>query len=416
MGWYHYPKYVPVARRMAKANRQLEKLKQKNPDIRPVIIKGNKIARTWWGKAWCDNMERYADFAYRIGRGRSYARNGMVLDLQIAPGLITSLVQGTASSPYEIEIRINNIDPIIWKDMKTAAGGRIDSLSELLAGKFPMDLMEIFTRRGQGLFPSPAEIHFSCSCPDIASMCKHVAATLYGVGARLDEDPGLFFTLRKADVSELVSEALDDRKKQMLDKAAEKSDRVLGDVDLSEMFGIALDGEAPAETPAADGAKSPAPLKNLRRIEPTKPEKRGKASKKKAGKASGKGKGKTAAAKGKAVAAVRMKVVKKKIKVTVTSLLTAEDEARKKAAEKRRPAEASRSAKAGKPGAKSKPETAMDDTEAVAAIICGCPEGITVQEVVRRCGLERSRVYNLVYKLVRHKRIKNVERGVYRGA
>ena len=156
------------------------------------MIEGTAIARTWWGKAWNKNLESYADYHNRIGRGRSYVRHGAVLDLQIGSGLVESLVQGSRSRPYSVTIRIKAMGKKNWEEIKTASQGKLDSLQELLAGKFPKGLGEIFTTQGKGLFPSPKEIDFDCSCPDWASMCKHVAATLYGIGARLDQDPELF--------------------------------------------------------------------------------------------------------------------------------------------------------------------------------------------------------------------------------
>jgi uncharacterized Zn finger protein len=111
--------------------------------------------------------------------------------------------------------------------MKTACAGKFDSLPDLLAGKFPKALDEVFTAQGKGLFPSPDEIHLGCSCPDWAVMCKHVAATLYGIGARLDEDPGLFFALRKVKMEDLVSEAVTETTAQLLRRANHKKSGVI---------------------------------------------------------------------------------------------------------------------------------------------------------------------------------------------
>ena len=169
---------------------------KKKQDLRPVIIDGSVIARTWWGKAWNKNLESYADYTNRIGRGRSYVRSGAVLDLQVSAGEITALVQGSRAKPYSITIRIKKLNKNTWNLVTSACEGKLESLEELLAGKFPKALEEAFMQRKTGLFPSPKEIEFECSCPDWASMCKHIAATLYGIGARLDEDPTLFFTLR----------------------------------------------------------------------------------------------------------------------------------------------------------------------------------------------------------------------------
>lgn len=252
----YYPPYVPVAEKRAKADKKLKQLKKKNPDIRPVRLEGQTLARSWWGKAWNKNLERYADFSNRIGRGRSYVRHNAVLDLQIQPGRVTALVQGSASQPYKVEIQIKEISKKNWRAMVAACEGRLETLQELLAGKFPKALADAFTAQGEGLFPTPTEIGFFCSCPDWASMCKHVAATLYGIGARLDEDPSLFFTLRNRDISEMVSTAVAEGTKTLLDRAERKSDRVMDDADLSDVFGI--DMEPPAPEPAEAKAK-PAP-------------------------------------------------------------------------------------------------------------------------------------------------------------
>jgi uncharacterized Zn finger protein len=216
------------------------------------VIEGRAIARTWWGKAWNKNLESYADYHNRIGRGRSYVRHGAVLDLQIGSGGVESLVQGSRSKPYSVTIRIKAMGKKNWKEIKTASQGKLDSLQELLAGKFPKGLGEIFTTQGRGLFPSPKEIDFGCSCPDWASMCKHVAATLYGIGARLDQDPELFFKLRQVKMKDLVTGAVEGKAKELLKKARKKTSRVIDDSDLSDVFGI--DMESPA-VPRTKGKK-----------------------------------------------------------------------------------------------------------------------------------------------------------------
>ena len=203
--WSGFPRYVSKAEKMARAEKKLIQLKKKKQDLRPVIIEGSAIARTWWGKAWNKNLERYADYSNRIGRGRSYVRCGSVLDLRIEAGEIKALVHGSRAKPYSITIKIKKLNRNVWQEITSGCSGMLESLEELLAGKFPKALEETFMQRDRGLFPSPKELEFDCSCPDWASMCKHVAATLYGVGARLDEDPSLFFTLRGVATEELVA-------------------------------------------------------------------------------------------------------------------------------------------------------------------------------------------------------------------
>lgn len=241
MRYWGFPPYVSVGEKKAKAAKKLKQLKKKNPNINPIIIEGRTITGSWWGNSWNRNLEKYADFSNRIGRGRSYVRHGAVLDLKIEAGKVCSLVQGSASTPYSVTVKIKRISKDTWREIKCACEQKLDSLQELLTGKFPKSLGEIFTAKGNGLFPSPKEINFDCSCPDWASMCKHVAATLYGIGARLDKDPNLFFTLRKANVKDLVTRAVKDKTKKLLEKSDNKSSRIIEDTDLSSIFGIELD-------------------------------------------------------------------------------------------------------------------------------------------------------------------------------
>ncbi|MBE7444895.1 MAG: hypothetical protein HS132_06490 [Planctomycetia bacterium] len=241
MSFWEFPRYVPVGEKQQRSKKKLEQLMKKNKDIKPVIIEGRTLAKTWWGKAWNKNLESYADYSNRIGRGRSYVRCGSVLDLQICEGNIQSLVQGSGSDPYSIKIKIKPLEKTMWEEIKDFCAGKLDSLQELLMGKFPAALDEIFTARGKGLFPSPKEIDFDCSCPDWASMCKHVAATLYGIGARLDHEPNLFFLLRKIEIGDLISETMRDKTEELLTRAKRKSLRIIEDQDLSSVFGIELD-------------------------------------------------------------------------------------------------------------------------------------------------------------------------------
>ncbi|MCF7974708.1 MAG: hypothetical protein K9N55_12900 [Phycisphaerae bacterium] len=248
MGFYDYgyPAYVSVAQKRAKAKRQLEKLRKKNPNLRPIVLEGSALTRTWWGKAWNKNLERYADFSNRIGRGRSYVRHGAVLDLQIAPGKVTALVQGSRSKPYNVDIDIKSITKTQWQTIVQAVGKELSSLEQLLEGRFPKALETTFTKEKQGLFPTPREISLKCSCPDWATMCKHVAAALYGIGTRLDEDPLLFFVLRQAKVEDLITQAVQDQSDKLLKQAKRKSTRVIDDSELGDVFGIDLDTETKA--------------------------------------------------------------------------------------------------------------------------------------------------------------------------
>ncbi|WP_139991875.1 SWIM zinc finger family protein [Paenibacillus paridis] len=242
MAFYNeFPEYVPVAEKKRIAERAVEKLKEKGQDISPIVITGRTITKTWWGKSWCDNLESYSDYSNRIDRGRSYVRHGAVLDLQISEGNVTSLVQGSTSKPYKVEIMIAPLSKMLWDDIVKECAGKINSLQELMGGKFPKGLSELFTMKGKGLFPAPKEIKLACSCPDSAKMCKHVAAALYGVGARLDEDAALFFSLRGVDIDNLISLSLAQTSESMLGKSKGRSRRVMEDADISELFGIELD-------------------------------------------------------------------------------------------------------------------------------------------------------------------------------
>jgi len=224
-----------------KAGKKLAQVGEKQR-LRPVIIEGSVIARTWWGKAWNKNLESYADYTNRIGGGRSDVRSGAVLDLQVSAGEVKALVQGSRAKPYAITITIKKLNKNTWNLVTSACEGKLESLEELLAGKFPKALEETFMQRKTGLFPSPKEIEFECSCPDWASMCRHIAATLYGIGARLDEDPRLFFILRGVDAGDLISHAvgvISSAAEDLLQKDSKRSTRKIEGADLSAAFGVA---------------------------------------------------------------------------------------------------------------------------------------------------------------------------------
>lgn len=235
MGYYGFKPYVPVAERRRQAAREMEKRKKKGHAVSPVVIEGRAISRTFWGKAWCDNLERYSDFANRLPRGRTYVRNGSVVDLQISPGEVKALVSG--SEIYEVAVKVSAVPKARWSSICGDCAGAIDSLVELLQGRFSTGVMERICQQKTGLFPAPAELEFSCSCPDWASMCKHVAAVFYGIGARLDEKPELLFELRKVDEKDLIAKA---GKGLPLAKKGPAEERVLAADGLSELFGLEM--------------------------------------------------------------------------------------------------------------------------------------------------------------------------------
>jgi uncharacterized Zn finger protein len=244
-GWGWKP-YVPVAARRAQARRYAQQIEKKQGrKLQPIAIQGRTIAKTFWGKAWCENLERYSDFANRLPRGRTYARNGSVIDLHVSPGKIKALVSG--SEVYTVEVSISSLAAAPWKAIQRDCSQSIDSLMDLLQGRFSQGVMERLTRPAEGLFPQPKEIKMKCSCPDYAGLCKHIAAVLYGVGARLDDEPELLFVLRKVDHLDLVQQAVDGSN---LDSALGSSASGLEGENLEELFGIDLDAGATEEPPA----------------------------------------------------------------------------------------------------------------------------------------------------------------------
>lgn len=256
MEFYGWKPYVSVAQRRRKAAAEMAKLKKKGHPVSPVVLEGRAIVKTFWGKAWCENLERYSDFENRLPRGRTYVRNGSVIDLQIAPGEINALVSG--SEIYKVNVKVAPVAKARWKSICKDCAGAIDSLVELLQGRLSKGVMERVCRQEIGLFPSPAEIQLACSCPDWAEMCKHVAAVLYGIGARLDRQPELIFRLHNVDENELIA-----RVGTALPQAAKApaAGKLLGDEDLSAIFGLDMAEEAgpdSAELPPATTRKKSA--------------------------------------------------------------------------------------------------------------------------------------------------------------
>jgi uncharacterized Zn finger protein len=370
--WDHFAPYESVAEKKAKAVKKLQALKKKNPKIKPVIIQGNKLAKTWWGIAWNRNLEKYADYSNRIGRGRSYLRHGAVLDLQIEPNRITAIVAGSRSQPYTVQIRIKEIAKGTWLKIRQKCEGKLDSLQELLAGRFPEDLQDIFTAKGEGLFPSPQEIEFDCSCPDWASMCKHVAATLYGIGARLDEDPELFFRLRNAKIKDLISQAVRSKTDQLLDQARRKNQNSLDNSDLSELFGIDL-----AEKPKTASSKNTTPKRPKPTTEklPTRVMKKGTPPPEPKQTAKKTGLPKSAAVK-KTVPA-KLKPLKKSPKLKLLK-------------------------KGYRP-----------PKELVTKAILNAKNGISAVEIEQQTGVPRKQIYLIVHSLKQDRLVKNKSHGVY---
>jgi uncharacterized Zn finger protein len=253
MAWYGYSQwrpYVPVAKRRAQTAQEMSRLRKKGANIQPVLIRGRKIAQTFWGEAWCDHLEKFSDYANRLPRGRTYVRNGSVCHLAIAKGRIEAKVSG--SSLYTVTIDIKTLPPNKWKSLKADCAGQVGSLLELLQGKLSDRVMAIVTDRNDGLFPSPNEISLDCSCPDWATMCKHVAAVLYGVGSRLDSQPELLFALRGVNHQELVST---EAAKAVVAKGSRSKGRTLDEANLTDVFGIDVAPSEPVK--AARTARKP---------------------------------------------------------------------------------------------------------------------------------------------------------------
>jgi uncharacterized Zn finger protein len=211
-----WPPYVPVAERRRRAALAIARFRKIGKTLSPIQVEGRAIARTFWGEAWCRNLERYSDYANRLPRGRTYLRNGSVVDLRIGPREVRALVSG--SSLYKVVVRVSPVSPARWRAICKDCAGAVDSLVELLQGRFSTGVMERICRPSTGL-------------------CKHVAAVFYGIGARVDERPELFFTLRAVDQNDLIARA---GTGLALVKKAPSTRRVLDRGNLSDIFGLEL--------------------------------------------------------------------------------------------------------------------------------------------------------------------------------
>lgn len=238
---FWYREYVPVAARRASARKKMEKLRKQGKEVEPVEISGRAIARSFWGKAWCEHLEGFSDFSNRLPRGRTYARNGSVCHLEIQPGRIEAYVSG--SSLYTVTVEIKKLPRKAWNGIKAQCAGAIGSMLELLQGKVSDEVMAVVSDRDTGLFPKRREIKLDCSCPDGAVMCKHVAAVLYGAGNRLDTRPELLFLLRDVDAEELIGAEL------ALPGETGDSDAAIADTRIADIFGVELDEDEPLPAP-----------------------------------------------------------------------------------------------------------------------------------------------------------------------
>ena len=244
MGWgygWGWRPYVSVAQRRTKAAKAMERLRRKGTNIQPVVLAGRNIADTFWGRSWCEHLEKFSDYENRLPRGRTYVRNGSVCHLDIQKGKIEAKVSG--SEIYDVEIKVSALPKQKWKNLKGHCAGRVGSMLELLQGKLSSQVMAIVTDKTGGLFPLPKEINLDCSCPDWAELCKHAAAVLYGVGARLDEAPEILFLLRGVNHNELISK---DAAKAVVAMTPAGKKRMLDEGSLTQVFGIDLDSAKPS--------------------------------------------------------------------------------------------------------------------------------------------------------------------------
>ncbi len=250
MSYGSWKPYVPVAERRRKAEKAAAKAVKAGARLAPICASRGKIAKTFWGQAWCDNLEHYSDYANRLPRGRTYVRNGSVIDLQLTPGQVRAQVMG--SSLYRVEISVAALPDPQWRAVVADCAGSIDSVVELLQGRLSQPVMARLCKPGTGLFPTPREITLHCSCPDWADMCKHVAAVLYGVGARLDSQPELLFALRRVDATVLVAQA-----GAGLHSAGKPpaTRRLLDETALADVFGIEMAEEAAPSAATLTSAK-----------------------------------------------------------------------------------------------------------------------------------------------------------------
>jgi len=400
MSYWRYPRYVSVGEKRAKALKKLKQLRKKNPNIEPVVIEGGALAKTWWGKAWNNNLERYADYANRIGRGRSYVRHRAVLDLRIEPGKVTALVQGSQARPYSVSIKIRELSKKTWKEVTTACSGKFKSLQDLLIGKFPKTLSEIFMARGTGLFPSPKEIDFDCSCPDWAYMCKHVAASLYGIGARFDEDPSLFFKLRKAKMDDLVTKAMKETTGKLLEKAEKKRERVIADTDLEDVFGIIMEDQVDFGTKGATRTRS----MDLRAHQTTKRGKSGVPDEKR-NLATPDARTRVLDIVKKSKSGISVSAIKKETNLAasrVRYIIT-------RAMADGRIERISR----GVYAVRKRRTTPITASDAVLKIIEKSRSGIEFPQLREKSGLDEKKLRNIIFRLTRLKKIKSIRRGVY---
>ena len=447
MGYWSYPRNQSVVQKRAKARRQLNRLKKNNPDIQPVLIDGNALVRNWWGRAWNRSLEQHASISSRVGRGKSYVRNGMVLDLRASSGTATALVQGNAAQPYEVVMDIAPVDPDKWEWICEQVRGEIGALEVLYDGRFSDDVESLFCHRVDGIFPMPREMEFSCTCADTEELCKHAAAILYAVGTRMDEDPELFFRLRQVPPEDLITEGAPIPPPREEAPAPESAEDLIVDLDQIPAPRVADEPAPDEEAPVvkrkpgrprkSETSAGEAPVKR----KPGRPRKSETAAgeapvKRKPGRPR---KSETAAGE----APVKRKPGRpRKSETAAGEAPVKRKPGRPKKSEtaeaapvvKRRPGRPKKSETAGaapvvkrRPGRPRKNEAAppepkkpviirrrkKSDTEKIADIICEAESGIDIATLVEKTGFEERKIYNVVHRLKRKGRISNPGWGIY---
>ena len=201
MHWY--PRYVPVDAQRARVVSEMNRLVASGVEVQPVELRGRTLARSFWGRRWCEHVESFSEYAARLAQGRACLRNGSVCHLSMESGGVDAMVIGSAL--HHVTIRVRRLEAAAWMAMRTACAGRVESVVELREGRVPDDVAEVVTDRGSGLFPQPGDIVASCDCGAGTTLCKHAAAVLWGIGSRLDERPELLFRLRGVDETDLIA-------------------------------------------------------------------------------------------------------------------------------------------------------------------------------------------------------------------
>ncbi len=183
------------------------------PKSKPRAAKGGikaqskrgQFGATWWAKRWIAVLESF-DIGARLSRGRSYARKGQVLSIDVDKGKVKAKVQGSRPQPYEVAIQVELLSTADWKKLINALSGQAIFVAKLLAGEMPQDIEQVFKEVDLSLFPRKSgDLKTSCSCPDYSNPCKHIAAVYYLLGEEFDRDPFLLFRLRGLGREELCS-------------------------------------------------------------------------------------------------------------------------------------------------------------------------------------------------------------------